>query len=132
MMVAINLLKWEGFDEVDVAHDGAEAVEASGVKCYDLILMDINMPRMDGLQATSLIRQTQSPQGSSHIVALTANAMSGDRDLCLTAGCNDYLTKPVKLNELQRILKFCMSDAFRKRQTTIKRQSSDISDRYVS
>ncbi|OLL25298.1 Histidine protein kinase 1 [Neolecta irregularis DAH-3] len=133
VMVAIKLLKREGFDEVDVAHDGAEAVEASGVKCYDLILMDINMPRMDGLQATSLIRQTQSPQGSPHIVALTANAMSGDRDRCLTAGCNDYLTKPVKLNELQRILKFCMSDAFRKRKTTgrlysIKRKSSDISD----
>ena len=83
---------------VDVANDGLEAVEASGSTAYDLILMDCQMPVMDGFQATQAIRE----QGGSHvpIVALTANAMEGERERCLEAGMDDYLAKPVRPADL--------------------------------
>lgn len=79
---------------VDMAVDGAEAVAMAGGRKYDLILMDMQMPRMDGLEATRQIRRISGYE-TVPILALTANATKEARDLCFAAGMNDYLTKPI-------------------------------------
>lgn len=103
-MVALRLLKMLGY-EADTAGDGAEAVAALEQVAYDLLLMDCEMPNMDGYQATALIRQMETQSGRRHrIVAMTANAMDGDREKCLNAGMDDYLAKPIQLETLQTTL----------------------------
>ncbi|CAN1210689.1 hypothetical protein TUMEXPCC7403_10865 [Tumidithrix helvetica PCC 7403] len=89
----------------DIANDGFAVIEALDRKAYDLILMDIQMPRMDGLAATQYIRQRDSDYQSPYIIALTANATRGDREQCLNAGMNDYLSKPIALKQLAAALK---------------------------
>ena len=97
----------KGF-EVSMAIDGGEAVEMAETESPDLILMDISLPVKDGLQATREIRSEPAPVDVP-IIALTASAMSGDRERCLEAGCDDYDTKPVDLKRLlskiERLLK---------------------------
>ena len=92
----------------DLAANGLEAVEAVQRQCYDLVLMDIQMPEMDGLTATQKIRELPAiklPTGRQpRIVAMTANAMQGDREMCLEAGMDDYITKPFQVKELIRVL----------------------------
>lgn len=90
---------------VDIAENGREALEKYEAGSYDAILMDIQMPEMDGYQATAAIREKEN--GSSHIpiIALTANALSGDREKCIAAGMDDYLSKPVEAVKLEEILK---------------------------
>lgn len=85
--------------EVVMAMDGLEAVAKAQSEQPDLILMDISLPVIDGREATKRIRATAETQ-SIPIIALTAHAMSGDRDLALEAGCNDYETKPIDLPRL--------------------------------
>jgi len=87
----------------DLAIDGVEALELVRAGHYDLILMDMQMPRMDGITATRAIRSMQGLR-QPRIVALTANAMESDRDACLTAGMDDFLSKPFKVAELQEKL----------------------------
>jgi two-component system, sensor histidine kinase and response regulator len=87
----------------DCVENGVFAIVAARDKEYDLVLMDVQMPEMDGLEATRHIRQRQGRQPV--IVALTANAMRGDREECLNAGMDDYISKPVRLDELMRLLK---------------------------
>jgi signal transduction histidine kinase/DNA-binding response OmpR family regulator len=85
-----------------IVQNGQEAVDAASSTTFDIILMDLQMPEMDGLEATRLIRRPNDP-GTSHrpaIIALTANTMEGDEDECLEAGMDDYLGKPVKLEEV--------------------------------
>lgn len=94
--------------EVVMATNGKEGVEKAGQEQPDLILMDMNMPVMDGWEATRMIRET--PEGRAvPIIALTAHAMSGDREKTIEAGCNDYHTKPVEfarlLAQVESILK---------------------------
>lgn len=84
--------------------NGAEAVQALRKSDYSLILMDCQMPIMDGYQATEAIRALPGSKGATRIVAMTAHAMSGDRDRCLAAGMDDYLTKPVRPAELNVVL----------------------------
>jgi CheY-like chemotaxis protein len=97
--------------EVDVAWNGREAVEAAFTKEYDLILMDCQMPEVDGYEATMIIRQREAENRVEkrrlYIVALTANAMDGDRELCLAAGMNDYVVKPFKPNQIETLLDRC-------------------------
>jgi signal transduction histidine kinase/CheY-like chemotaxis protein/HPt (histidine-containing phosphotransfer) domain-containing protein len=89
----------------DSVKNGKEAIDALLSKHYDLILMDIQMPEMDGFEATRIIRKsTSSPNHSIPIVAMTANAMHGDRERCMNAGMNDYITKPVTIEKLYEIL----------------------------
>jgi|GEM_PF-1631090 len=91
--------------EFDVANDGLEAIEAIQQKTYDLVLMDENMPNLNGIEATKQIRESEKSSGVHiPIVALTANSMSGDRERFINAGMDDYLSKPVNMGELTKIL----------------------------
>jgi CheY-like chemotaxis protein/HPt (histidine-containing phosphotransfer) domain-containing protein len=103
--VAVRHLERLGF-RVDVAADGLEALEACARLPYDLIFMDCQMPEMDGFEATAALRarEEESGQGRIPIVALTAHAMAGERARCLDAGMDDYLTKPLQLDELIRVI----------------------------
>ncbi len=92
---------------VEAAVNGAEAVEMSAARRYDLVLMDCQMPVMDGFEATRTIRAREQVSPASErvpIIALTANAMQGDRDRCLAAGMDDYLAKPFKRQQLEAVL----------------------------
>lgn len=90
----------------DVAVDGHEALHAARQTRYDVILMDVQMPGMDGLEATRAIRRWEAESGTPRvrIIALTANALAGDREICLAAGMDDYLPKPVRLEALRSML----------------------------
>jgi signal transduction histidine kinase/ActR/RegA family two-component response regulator len=101
-MLALGMLQKLGLN-ADLATDGAEALERVRESNYDLILMDMQMPRMDGLTATRAIRAMPELR-QPRIVALTANAMESDRDACLAAGMDDFLSKPFKATELQEKL----------------------------
>ena len=96
---------------VDVVSNGVEALEAVKAYPYDLILMDISMPEMDGLIATKRIRQIPGEASRIPIIALTADAMSGDREKYLSAGMDDYLSKPFETNELFKTIKRCVDRA---------------------
>jgi two-component system sensor histidine kinase/response regulator len=100
--LALKILSKLGFENAVIAANGKEAVEKAGEQQYDIILMDMQMPEMDGLEATRTIREKLSIQPI--IVAMTANAMKEDKDECLSAGMNDFLSKPVKLEELVDML----------------------------
>jgi signal transduction histidine kinase/CheY-like chemotaxis protein/HPt (histidine-containing phosphotransfer) domain-containing protein len=101
--VAIGFLTHLGW-EVDVAGDGLQGVEAATSSEYDVILMDCQMPRMDGYEATARIRARQGSERRIPIIALTAAAMPGDRQRCVDAGMDDYLSKPVDIARLDQIL----------------------------
>jgi signal transduction histidine kinase/streptogramin lyase/ActR/RegA family two-component response regulator len=101
--IATALLKKFSY-AVEIASDGAEALHLWKLHRFDCILMDCQMPNMDGYQAASEIRRAEEPGCRIPIVALTANAMSGDREKCRDAGMDDYLTKPLRMEELARTL----------------------------
>lgn len=94
----LRLFQRLGYD-VDLAADGEEAVNMSREKNYDLIFMDVQMPKMNGLEATQAI-MAKNPNTSSVIIALTANAREEDRKICLEAGMRDFISKPVKLDQI--------------------------------
>ncbi len=93
--LAIRLLAQMGYT-ADVAGNGLEAIAALGRAPYDVILMDVQMPELDGLEATRRIRAGRSADARPWIVAMTANALAGDREACLAAGMNDYVSKPIR------------------------------------
>jgi two-component system sensor histidine kinase/response regulator len=101
--VACKMLEKLGY-RVDVAGNGQEAVAAHERSRYPLIFMDCQMPEVDGFEATALIRKMEGRSAHTPIVAMTANAMQGDRERCLAAGMDDYIAKPVRPKELQAIL----------------------------
>ena len=96
--LASRILEQMGY-RADIASNGLEAVESIERQTYDVILMDVQMPEMDGLDATRNIRKLADVT-QPHIIAMTANAMEGDRELCLAAGMDDYVSKPIRVNEL--------------------------------
>jgi CheY-like chemotaxis protein len=97
--LAMRLLQQMGY-RADLASNGVEAIESVQRQPYDVVLMDVQMPEMDGLEAARRIT-AQWPQGRRpRIVAMTANAMQGDREMCLAAGMDDYITKPIRVDQL--------------------------------
>jgi len=101
--VALQLLKRMGY-RADVAGNGLEVLEALHRQPYDVVLMDVQMPQMDGLEATRRICQEWSGTKRPRIIAMTANAMQGDREMCLEAGMDDYVSKPIRGEALARTL----------------------------
>jgi len=102
--VAVRMLERLGL-RPDVAADGREAVKLCAMLPYDLIFMDCQMPEMDGYAATAEIRKRQGSNGRVAIIAMTAEAMDGSREQCIAAGMDDYIPKPVRLDDMIEALK---------------------------
>ena len=101
--VILGMLKRLGYN-ADIAENGLEAVQAVQNKHYDLVFMDVQMPKLDGYDATRQIRQLGNEYGRLPIIAMTANAMQGDREKCLAEGMDDYISKPIKKDELSSLM----------------------------
>ena len=104
LKVALLMLRNLGY-EADVATNGVEVLAAIERRSYDMILMDVQMPEMDGFEATRLIHQSLAAEQRPTIIAMTAHALRGYREKCLAAGMDDYISKPIKLEPLQAILR---------------------------
>jgi signal transduction histidine kinase/DNA-binding response OmpR family regulator len=102
--VALRMLERLGY-RADMVSNGEEVLEALRRQSYDVVLMDVQMPEMDGLEATMRIHEEWQSGVRPRIIAMTANAMEGDREACLNAGMDDYINKPVKIEQLQEALK---------------------------
>jgi CheY-like chemotaxis protein len=102
--VAVRMLERLGVG-ADVASDGREAIESFDRQPYDAILMDCQMPELDGFEATAAIRAREGHGRCTPIIAMTASAMRGDRERCLAAGMDDYLAKPVTIENLRAVLR---------------------------
>ncbi len=106
-LVAVGMLRRLGF-QADVVEDGAEALDAIAARPYDVVLMDVQMAVMGGLEATRrLVAKHPSPDDRPRVVAMTANAMVGDKEVCLAAGMDDYVTKPLRLEAVAAALAAC-------------------------
>lgn len=101
--VALRLLEKLDYS-ADTATNGLEVLEAVARSPYDIILMDIQMPEMDGLQATQEIRRQEGRDKHTIIIAMTAHAMAGDREKYIAAGMDDYISKPINLDILNKVL----------------------------
>ena len=107
--LAVSLLGRDGH-QVTVVENGEAAVKAVAAGTFDLVLMDMHMPGMDGLEATRHIRALPHPAGRVPIVALTANAYAEDRENCLSAGMNGYVVKPIRREELLSAIQQAMEE----------------------
>jgi CheY-like chemotaxis protein len=106
-VLAVRLLEKRGH-KVTVAANGKEALAAIEKDSFDLVFMDVQMPEMDGFEATERIRANEKASGNHlPVIAMTAHAMAGDRERCIQAGMDDYLTKPIRSQELDDVLKRC-------------------------
>ena len=101
--VILGLLKKLGV-EADIANDGIEGIEKINSGNYEFVLMDCQMPNMDGYTATKKIRESETADKHLNIIAMTANAMEGDKEKCLAAGMDDYISKPIKPVVIKKIL----------------------------
>jgi len=101
--LALRFLQQMGY-RADLASNGIEAIECIARQPYDVVLMDVQMPEMDGLEASRRITERYKPHERPRIVAMTANAMRGDREACLAAGMDDYVTKPIRIEALVEAL----------------------------
>jgi CheY-like chemotaxis protein len=101
--LALRLLQQMGY-RADLASNGLEAIESVRRQTYDVVLMDVQMPEMDGLEASRQINARWPGGERPRIIAMTANAMQGDREMCLAAGMDDYLTKPIRVDRLVEAL----------------------------
>ncbi len=91
----------------ELVENGIQVLQATDQHRYDVILMDVQMPEMDGLKATKIIRQRSRDLDRPIIIAMTAFALSGDKEMCLAAGMDGYLSKPIKLDQLKNVLESC-------------------------
>jgi CheY-like chemotaxis protein len=116
--LAVRLLEKRGH-RVVVAATGLEALKALEKESFDLVLMDVQMPEMDGLEATAIIREKEKGTGRRQpIVALTAHAMKGDREKCTEGGMDGYLSKPIRPQELDQLLEIYMARRVEARSVT--------------
>jgi CheY-like chemotaxis protein len=102
--VAVGNLRKLGYDNAEVAANGSEVLTALGIKPYDIILMDCQMPELDGYEATRQIRRMERSDKHTWIIAMTANVMAGDREKCVAAGMDEYVGKPLQEEELRAAL----------------------------
>ncbi len=117
--VAIGLLELRGHS-VEVVGSGRQAVELMSKGSFDVVLMDVEMPEMDGLEATRLIRQSESAAGRrTPIIAMTAHAVQGCQSVCIEAGMDDYISKPVDARKLYYIIE----NAVNKRRSPVAANS---------
>ena len=121
--LAVTLLNKAGFS-VDVAENGLLGVRALETKKYSLVLMDVQMPEMDGLEATRRIRQLEGPDTHTPIIAMTAHAMKGDRERCIEAGMDDYVSKPLEPKDVFAAIERWLSE----RPTSIEKLEPVILD----
>jgi signal transduction histidine kinase/CheY-like chemotaxis protein len=115
--LGVLLLERLGY-RADVAANGIEVLQALRRQNYDVVLMDVQMPEMDGLEATRAIRMEFPADIQPRVVAMTANAMHGDREICLAAGMDDYISKPIQLRELTASLIRCAAKTERRKPPT--------------
>ena len=101
--LTLAILRKMGY-RADCVADGQEVLDALAQRPYDLVFMDVQMPVMDGLEATQRIVGTMAPEARPRIIAMTANAMYGDRERCLQSGMDDYLSKPIRIEELREMV----------------------------
>lgn len=104
MQVTVGILNKLGYFHIDTTENGEEALRALARQKYDLVLMDLSMPELDGFETTRSLRSKNTLNGGVPVIALTAHAMQGDRQRCLDAGMNGYLSKPLEPLELERVL----------------------------
>jgi signal transduction histidine kinase/DNA-binding response OmpR family regulator len=123
--LAASLLDKWGYEH-DLAENGCIAVEKFCKNQYDVILMDMQMPEMGGIDATEIIRSLEDPDQHIPIIAMTANAMQGDRERCLEAGMDHYLSKPIKSDALKELLSLLSSQAHDGKKTFIASNSESI------
>ncbi|HMC26528.1 MAG TPA: response regulator, partial [Verrucomicrobiae bacterium] len=124
--LAVRQLKKLGY-YADAVSNGKEVLEALRQAPYDIILMDCQMPEMDGYEVSRAIRQ-ERPGSSPYIIALTANALRGDRERCLQAGMNDYLTKPLQISDLESSLQRALLRVQPARRTRTSHRGSESLD----
>jgi len=131
LQLALLTLERLGY-RADVAGNGLEVLDALRLHPYDVILMDIQMPEMDGIAATHRLRQEFSADRQPHIIAVTANAMQGDREQCLAAGMDDYISKPFEVQELMNALEKCQPEG-RKAEDEKSRRAEEqkVEDRAI-
>jgi PAS domain S-box-containing protein len=128
--LAIALLKRAGY-WVDAVENGRMVIQSLGSKSYDLILMDVQMPEMDGLEATRAIREAEGEKCHTPIVAMTAHAMKGDRERCLEAGMDDYISKPIEPQELLKAINKWTASA-RQQETMVEPDELQVDHRLES
>lgn len=100
----LQMLLEDTVNRVDVAVNGRQALEQLKSRDYDIVLMDCCMPEMNGYEATRRLREQEGPQRHTAIIGLTANTLRGDREKCLAAGMDEYLTKPVIIGDLLKAM----------------------------
>jgi len=115
----LQMLKHLGYQADKVVSNGLEALEALHHQPYDVVLMDVEMPKMDGLTATRQIRQEWATEVCPHIIAMTGRALPQEQEECLAAGINDYLTKPIRLERLSKALSQCQPRGNRQPSDTL-------------
>ncbi len=101
--VAVKMLEKRGY-HAELARDGRQALEMLGAKSYDAVLMDCQMPELDGYEAAAEIRRMENGRTRTPVIAMTAHSMTGDREKCLAAGMDDYLSKPIRSEVLEEML----------------------------
>jgi CheY-like chemotaxis protein len=120
--VTLQMLKKLGF-RADVVANGLEVLQSVERQHYDIILMDVRMPEMNGLEATEIIRQ-RWPEKKPLIIAVTAYGLDGDREKCLKAGMDDYISKPIKLDDLKNMLhKYILPQSWEKASSKRRKES---------
>ncbi|MEZ5451369.1 MAG: response regulator [Thiothrix sp.] len=115
-IVAASILDEMAY-KAEIAENGLQALEALRKKPFDVIFMDMQMPEMDGLEATRRIRAEFPPERQPVIIAMTANAMEGDRQQCLNAGMNDYISKPILPETVAAALQRCFPSSNKQKKT---------------
>lgn len=113
--VILNQLEIIGFRSIDCVSNGREALTQLQQRTYDLILMDCLMPELDGYTTTEMIRQQEQEDTHQLIIAMTANAMKGDREKCLAAGMDGYIAKPTSIKTLRQVIDKCLQKAEKSR-----------------